>query len=339
MLSRGRKEGRMEYVRWGVLSVSNHYRQRVHGQLGESLLSRVAGIASRDGEKAAEEARKLGIPRSFGSYEELLADPDIDAVYIPLPNNLHAAWVKAAANAGKHVLCEKPFAMDAAEAEEAIGYARSRGVLVMEAFMYRYHPLWIRAVQIARSGEIGKIAFVQAHFAFNNKDPRNIRNMRETGGGAIMDIGCYAVSASRFLVGAEPRRVLSLVNRDSSFGTDALSSGLLDFGGIHAQFSVSTQAFPAQNVDVVGTAGSLSMRIPFNIYADVPAELEVRTGIGARTVACGPAGQYRLMFDAYSERILSGGKEPTPAEDAIANMKTLDALFRSEASGAWESPG
>ena len=329
----------MDYIRWGILSVSNHYRLRVHDQVKESSLARVLGIASRDAEKAVQEARKLGIPKSYGSYEALLADPEIDAVYIPLPNHLHAAWVKAAADAGKHILCEKPFALNAGEAREAIEYARSKGLRVMEAFMYRYHPQWARAKQIVESGEIGKVVFVQSHFAFNNKDPKNIRNMREAGGGAIMDIGCYAVSSARFMLGAEPKRALALVNRDSQLGVDVLSSGLLDFGTAHAQFSVSMQAFPAQKVDVIGSSGSLSMRIPFNMYSDVPAELMVTTGVGSRVVRCGPAGQYRLMFETYSANLLAGKPEPTPAEDAMANMEALDALFRSEASGGWEELG
>ena len=329
----------MDYIRWGVLSVSNHYRLRVHEQVKASKLARVVGIASRDGAKAVGEAGKLGIPRSFSSYEALLADPGIDAVYIPLPNHLHAEWVRKAADAGKHILCEKPFAMNATEAADAIAYARSKGVCVMEAFMYRFHPQWASVKQIVRSGELGKIVFVHTQFAFNNKDPNNIRNIMETGGGAIMDIGCYAVSASRFIVGAEPKRVISLVERDPQFGTDCLSSGLLDFGSARAQFSVSTQAFPTQRIDVVGTSGKLSIHIPFNMYADVPAEVTVVTGIGSRTVSSGPAAQYRLMFDAYSENLLAGKAEPTLPEDAIANMKVLDALFRSETSGGWETVG
>ena len=327
----------MDHIRWGVLSVSNHYRLRVHEQVKASKLASVVAIASRDGAKAAGEAARLGIPASFPSYEALLAQPDIDAVYLPLPNHLHAEWVRKAADAGKHILCEKPFALNAWEAAGAIGYARSKGVRVMEAFMYRFHPQWVAAKQIVRSGELGKVVFIQVQFSFNNKDPGNIRNMLETGGGAFMDIGCYAVSCSRFIMGEEPARAISLVERDRQFGTDRLSSGILDFGSAHAQFSVSTQAFSAQRVDVVGTSGKLSIHLPFNMYADVPAELTVVTSIGSRTVSCGPATQYRLMFDAYSESLLAGKPEPTPAEDAIANMKVLDALFRSEASGNWEA--
>lgn len=326
----------MNSIRWGVLSVSNHYRLRVHHQLSGSKLTKVVGIASRDARKAADAARELGIPRSFDSYEALLADPEIDAVYIPLPNHLHAEWAKKAADAGKHVLCEKPFAMDAAQAADAIRYAESKGVKVMEAFMYRFHPQWVHAKEVVQSGEIGKVMFVHVQFTFNNRDPRNIRNILEAGGGAIMDIGCYACSSSRFIIGKEPARIISLVSRDSEFGTDALSSGILDFGDARALFTVSTQAFPAQQVDIVGTSGSIAIYIPFNMYDDVPAEMRIVTSIGPRTVKLGPAGQYRLMFDAFSKSVIEGAPAPTPPEDAIANMRALDALFRSEKSGAWE---
>lgn len=329
----------MKTLRWGVLSVSRHYKLRIHDEVSSSELNTVAGIASRDSARAAAEARDLGIPKSFGSYEALLEDPGIDAVYIPLPNHLHAPWIKKAAAAGKHVLCEKPFALSADEAAEAVAFARGRGVLVMEAFMYRFHPQWQAARRIIRSGEIGAPVLVQTRYAYTNKDPGNIRNNPEIGGGGFLDIGCYAVSGSRYLLGEEPRRVLSLVNRDPRLGVDALSSALLDFGTAHAQFTVSTQAFPSQKVEVVGTAGSLTLELPFNMFPDVKAELTVRTNIGTRTVRLGPAGQYRLMFDAFAEAVAAGalpGSEPTPPEDGIANMRVLDALFRSEKSGAWE---
>jgi predicted dehydrogenase len=325
----------MDQIRWGVISVSNHYRLRINHQMSDSKVSKILGIASRDAGKAAQEAKRLGIPRSYGSYEALLADPEIDAVYIPLPNHLHAEWIKKAADAGKHVLCEKPFAMDAAQAKEAIDYARSKGVRVMEAFMYRFHPQWIHARQILRSGELGQITYVNVQFTYNLKDPKNIRNIKEAGGGGLMDIGCYAVSCARYLLDAEPTKVISLVQRDSQFGTDSLFSALLDFGATQSVFTVSTQAFPVQRVDVTGTGGTLSVLLPYNMYDDVPAELAVKTGVGTRIARLGPASQYRLMFDAYSECLLAGKPEPTAAEDAIANMKVLDALFRSENSGVW----
>lgn len=328
----------MKKIRWGVLSVSGHYKLRIHDQVGDSRLNEVAGIASRDAQKARSAALRLGIPKSYGSYEALLEDPDIDAVYIPLPNHLHAPWIKKSAAAGKHVLCEKPFAMSAQEAAQAVAFARERGVLVMEAFMYRFHPQWSAARRILRSGEIGDPVLVQARYAYNNRDPKNIRNDPAIGGGGLMDIGCYAVSSARFLLGEEPRRVLSLVNRDPQLGVDCLSSALLDFGRAHAQFTVSTQAFPAQKVEVLGTGGSMTVELPFNMYADVAAELTVKTNVGTRTVRLGPAGQYCRMFDAFAEAVLAGaapGSEPTPPEDGIANMGVLDALFLSEKSGGW----
>ncbi len=326
----------MDSVRWGILSVSNHYTLRVHHQLAGSDVTKVTGIASRDAERAKQAARELGLARSYGSYEALLADPGIDAVYIPLPNHLHAEWVKKAADAGKHVLCEKPFALDAAQADEAVRYAESRGVKVMEAFMYRFHPQWVHAREVVRSGEIGKVQFIHTQFTFNNRDPRNIRNILEAGGGSIYDIGCYACSSARFIVGKEPERAVSILRRDPEFGTDTLSSGMLDFGDARALFTVSTQSFPVQQVDIVGTSGSVTIFIPFNMYGDVPAELRITTGIGPRTVRLGPAGQYRLMFDAFSKSVIEGRPAPTPPEDAIANMRAIDALFRSEKSGLWE---
>lgn len=325
----------MKQLRWGVISVSTHYKLRVHEQVAGSETCKVLALASRNEEKVAAEAAKLGIPLSFGSYEDLLKSPDIDAVYIPLPNNLHAEWVRKAADAGKHVLCEKPFAMNAPEAASAIAYARSKGVKVMEAFMYKFHPQWVAAKRIVRSGELGKIVSIHTQFAFNNKDPKNIRNIPEAGGGALMDIGCYAASSARFLMGAEPRRVLSLIERDQAFGTDIISSGILDFGGAHAAVTVSTQAFAAQHVDVLGTSGSMRIKLPFNMYGDVPAEVCVVTSIGSRTLSLGPAEQYRLMFEAFSKCIVENSPEPFPPEDAVANMKVLDALFLSEKTGTW----
>ncbi|SLM18663.1 putative enzyme [uncultured spirochete] len=326
----------MDSVRWGVLSVSNHYRLRVHHQLIGSGVTKVLGIASRDAGRAKQAARELGLARSFGSYEAMLADPEIDAVYIPLPNHLHAQWINKAADAGKHVLCEKPFAMDAAQAAEAVRYAESKGVRVMEAFMYRFHPQWAHTKQVVQSGEIGKVQFVQIQFTYNNKDPRNIRNILDTGGGAMYDIGCYACSSSRFVMGKEPERAISIVRRDAEFGTDTLSSAMLDFGDARALFTVSTQSFPVQQVDIFGTSGTITIFIPYNMYDDVPAEVRITTGIGPRMVRLGPAGQYRLMFDAFSKSIIEGKPVPTPPEDAIANMRAIDALFRSEKSGLWE---
>ncbi|MDP3176655.1 MAG: Gfo/Idh/MocA family oxidoreductase, partial [Spirochaetaceae bacterium] len=258
----------MEYVRWGILSVSGHYELRVHLPLTRVGEARIAAIASRGEARAAQAAARLGIPKAYGSYEALLAAPDVDAIYIPLPNNLHEEWALKALDAGKHVLCEKPLAMDAAQARTMAARAEKKGLLLMEAFMYRFHPQWVRAREIVTTGELGKIRAVHSWFSYNNTDPANIRNRRETGGGGLYDIGCYAVSAARFLTGAEPQRALALVERDKVAGTDTLSTGILDFGpgGPQATFTVSTRAFPVQRVDAVGDKGSLSVILPFNAF-------------------------------------------------------------------------
>jgi len=326
----------MTPVKFGVLSVSKHYTLRLHIPLRDCEEVDVVAIGSRDAARAAEWAKRLGIARAYGSYEEVLADKEVEAVYIPLPNHLHAEWVKKAADAGKHVLCEKPFALHSADAEEAIAYAREKGVLVMEAFMYRFHPQWKRVKELIEVGEIGEVRFVQTQFSFNNRDPKNIRNRLETGGGAIYDIGCYAISSARHILGREPERVVSLVSRDADFGTDYLASAILDFGKARAVFTVCTQCQPTQRIDVLGSSGSITIHIPFNMYADVPAEVSVTTGQGTRTIEFEPSDHYAGLFRAFCRGIRSGGPVPTPPEDAVANMKVLDAIFRSEKSGTWE---
>jgi predicted dehydrogenase len=335
----------MESVRWGIMSVSGHYLLRVHAPLSRIPEARVLAIASRGPDKAREAAARLGIERGYGSYAELIADPEVEAVYIPLPNNLHAEWAIAALEAGKHVLCEKPLAIDATQAKAMAAKAKEKGLLLMEAFMYRFHPQWLRAREIVASGELGPLRAIQSWFTYNNPDPANIRNKVETGGGALYDIGCYAVSSARFLAGARfsgsarPSRALYYAERDAALGTDTLGSGLLDFGssGPRASFHISTKAFPVQRVEAVGERGALALSLPFNAYTDVPLALEVTTGLGARRIEAGPADQYGLMFAAFSRAIREGLPAPTPPEDGIANMAALDALFRSEKSGQWEA--
>jgi predicted dehydrogenase len=326
----------MKPVVWGVLSVSGHYKLRVHTPIQKTSLLEMRAIASRSGQKAADAARSLGIPKSYDSYEELLADPEIEAVYIPLPNHLHAQWVKKAADAGKHILCEKPFAMDAGEAADAAWYAESKGVLLMEACMYRFHPLWQRAREIVRTGEIGAVHAIQAIFTYSNKDPANIRNIPEAGGGGIPDIGYYAVSSARFLLDREPDRTVSLVHRDPVLETDILSSAILDFGSARALFTVATQTFPAQRVEVFGASGSISLPQCFNIFPDVPSQILISTSLGTRTVSHPAVDQYALLFEGFSKAVREGGPVPIPLRDAVENMKVLDAIFRSEKTGGWE---
>jgi predicted dehydrogenase len=325
----------MEPVRWGVLGVSSHYQLRVSTSLRESSQIELVGIASRDRSRADEAAKQLGFARGYGGYEDLLDDPSIEAVYIPLPNHLHLEWIKRAADKGKHILCEKPLGLDASEVQEAIAYTSSKGVLLMEAFMYRFHPQWLRAREIVRIGEIGTPTAVHCNFFYNNQDPGNIRNQKKAGGGALMDIGCYAVSSARFLLDAEPRRVIGVIDQDDRFETDRLTSGILDFGGVHSVFSVGTQTESAQAVEVFGTGGSVRVVLPFNAYPDVPMELEIRTGIGERIYASDPVDQYQQQFEAFSDAIRSGESVPTPIEDALQNQKILDALFQSADSDRW----
>jgi len=334
----------MEPVRWGIMSVSGHYTLRIHHPLSHLGEARIVAIASRGRDRAAEAATRFGIAKSHGSYAELVADPEVEAVYIPLPNNLHAEWAMAALDAGKHVLCEKPLAMDAAQAKAMTAKAKEKGLLLMEAFMYRFHPQWTRAREIVASGELGRLRAMHCWFSYNNADAANIRNKPATGGGALYDIGCYAISCARFLASGspgspnEPERGLYIAERDTAFGTDSLGTGFLDFGlvGPRATFHISTRAFPVQRVEAMGDQGSLAVILPFNAYSDLPIAIDVATDLGTRRVLSGPVDQYGLMFSAFSKAVRSKAPAPTPPEDGIANMAAIDALFRSEKSGKWE---
>lgn len=326
----------MKPVKLGVLGVSGHYGLRVHKPAAASSLITLRALGSRDVQRADAAAARFGFERAFGSYQGVLDDPEVEAVYIPLSNNLHAEWIKKCADAGKAVLCEKPSALSAAEAADAFGYAESKGVPAMEAFMYRFHPQWITARDIAARGEIGDIRSIHTMFSYFNDDPENTRNRRETGGGALYDIGCYAVSSARFLLGREPERVVAHIEYDPAFGVDTLSSGILDFGGPRCVFTVSMRTAPRQRVTAYGSGGSLTVHRPFNAYPDIPLKLETDDGDGPRTILCGPADQYGLMLDAFAGALREGRPMPIPALDAVNNMKVIDALYRSGGSGNWE---
>jgi predicted dehydrogenase len=328
----------MERLRFGVLGCSEHYSLRVSIPLASSLLVEPYGIASRNREKAQKYAGEWGFRKAYGSYEELLADPEIDFVYCPLPNHLHLAYIKKAADAGKPILCEKPLGMNVKEAVEAAEYCEKKEILLMEAFMYRFHPQWRRAAEIARSGELGRIITTAGIFSYDNKDGANIRNIPEAGGGAIYDIGCYTVSSARLLMGAEPERVVCTLKRDPAFKTDIYASAILDFGdGRQSTFTIGTQLYPWQRVRAVGTGGTLAVEVPFNMYGDVPGRIQVNTGVGQRIIETEIADQYLLEFDAFAEAVIDKRKTaPTPVSDAIANMAVLDALFASAVSGNWE---
>jgi predicted dehydrogenase len=329
----------MDVLRWGVLSTAAIGVRRVIPALAAADGCAVTAIASRDRSRAEAVAGSLGIDRAYGSYEALLDDPDVDAVYNPLPNHLHGEWTLRAAEAGKHVLCEKPLAMDAREARAMVDGCASAGVRLMEAFMYRLHPQWAAVRDIVSSGRLGDVLAVQTFYAYRNVDPANIRNVAAYGGGALMDIGCYAINSSRMLFGAEPDRVEALVRRDRSFATDVVTSAVLGFGERHAAFTVSTQVEPDQRVHVSGTEGRLLVEIPFNIPPDRPTRLLVTAGgdppvaPNTEVIEIPPADQYRIQGEVFARAVVEGAEMPIPPEDSIANMQVIDAVFDAASTG------
>lgn len=326
----------MRKIRWGVLSTAKIGTEKVIPamQLGEYC--EVAGIASRQLEPALAVAKQLGIPRAYGSYIQLLADPDIDAVYIPLPNPQHVPWSIKAMEAGKHVLCEKPIGLNLAEAEQLLTAAKKYPKLkVMEAFMYRHHPQWQRARQIVNEGQIGELSTIHSFFSYYNVDPSNIRNMADMGGGGLMDIGCYCISLSRFIFGAEPKRVFGIIDYDPQFEVDRFANGILDFGVGTSTFACSTQLVPYQRVNIFGTEGRVEIEIPFNAPSDVPCKMWHHRGREIEQIALDVCDQYTIQGDLFSQAILNDTEVPTPLEDAVANMKVIEALFNSASRATW----
>ena len=295
----------------------------------------VAAIASRAQGRADAAASRLGIERTHGSYEGLLADPDIDAVYIPLPNHLHAEWTIAAATAGKHVLCEKPLALSSADAQRMVDACEAAGVCLYEAFMYRFHPSWLAVRDLLADGRIGELRGIDIWFSYFNDDPTNIRNILDVGGGAMWDIGCYAVSVARLLFGAEPERVHSVLRRDPTSGVDTLAAGLLEFSDGAASFGCSTRVEPDQRVHVYGSRGRISLAIPFNIPPDLPTEVFVTHGgdppvdPATETLRFEPANQYTLQAEAFARAVLDGEPLPVASADAVANVAVIERVFQA----------
>jgi predicted dehydrogenase len=324
-------------IRWGVLGVAKIATVKVIPAMQRGTLTEIAAIASRDLAKAENAARELGIPKAYGSYEDLIADPTIDAIYNPLPNHLHVPWSVKAAEAGKHVLCEKPIALTIGETNELIAARDRTGVKIGEAFMVHVHPQWLRTLEIVRSGEIGDLRAFNCVFSYNNRDPHNIRNIAEIGGGTLMDIGCYPIHTSRWIFGEEPRKVSALIDRDPAFGTDRLVSAILDYPSGQATFLCSTQMTPFQRMTFYGTAGRVEVEIPVNAPPDKETRIFVQT-TELRTETFPVCDQYTLQGDAFSRAILGQGDVPVPLENALKNMAVIDALFRSARSGSWEAP-
>jgi predicted dehydrogenase len=329
----------MAELRWGILSTANIGRRKVVPAMQRAARTRVVAVASRDEQRAGEYARELSIPTVHASYEALLADPDVDAIYIPLPNHMHAEWAMAAARAGKHVLCEKPLAMNAAEAARMVAVAEQEGVLLAEAFMYRLHPSWQKVRELIASGRIGRLSAVQSWFGYFNDDPHNIRNNYEAGGGALYDVGCYCVNLSRMLFDDEPHRVVGSIVRDPALGVDVLSSGLLEFSSGVASFMCSTRTETDQRVHIYGTTGRIFIPIPFNIPPDRPSEIHVFSGgdppvaPATETITFPPTDQYTAQAEFFAAAVLDGAPLPFPPSDAVANMRVIDLLLESAAAG------
>lgn len=330
----------MKKVTWGVLSTAKIGREKVIPAMQQGQFCEISAIASRSLASARETADKLGITKAYGSYEELIADPEIEAIYNPLPNDLHVPMTLAAARAGKHVLCEKPLALNATQAAELREVAGK--VHIMEAFMVRFHPQWLRAREIVRSGDLGELRTIQSFFSYFNRSPDNIRNKADIGGGALYDIGCYPIVTGRFIFEAEPLRVMALMDRDPDFKTDRNVSAILDFGnGRRLEFTVSTQSVPYQRVQIIGTLKRLEIEIPFNappgeatrIFIDGGQRLGGGSAI-AETLP--PCDQYTLQGDAFSQVVRGAMALPYGIEDTILNMRVIDALFKSDKSGLWE---
>jgi len=333
----------MEKVRWGVLGAAKIALTKVIPALQRGRHSTVVAIASRSVDRAIEAARTLSIEKAYGSYEELLADKDVEAVYNPLPNALHVPWSARAARARKHVLCEKPIALTASQAEELLAVRDETGVLVQEAFMVRTHPQWLAVRDRIRKGHVGELRAIQGFFSYFNRDAENVRNLAELGGGGLLDIGCYPVTLSRFVFETEPTRVLALMERDPEWKVDRLVSGLLDFPQGQSSFVCSTQLVSYQRMQFFGTARRIDVEIPFNTPPDQPSRIllddgRLLAGQGAEAQTFEACNQYTLQGDLFSKAIRDGAPAPVPLEDAVRNMRVLDALLRSTQSLRWERP-
>jgi predicted dehydrogenase len=330
-------------VRWGVLGAAKIARTKVIPAFRKAAHAEIVGLASRSPDTARAAADALGIGKAYGSYEALLADPDIEAVYNPLPNHLHVPWSIRAAEAGKHVLCEKPIGLNTAEARELIAARDRAGVVMGEAFMVQTHPQWVRTVELVRSGRIGQLRFAMGSFGYFNADPANVRNVREYGGGGLMDIGCYPIKTSRMVFGEEPVRVCGTLVRDPRFEVDTLASAILEYASGHCVMACGTQVVPHQSMQFYGTGGRIEMEIPYNAVRNRVSRIRIDDGsdiLGSGIVVeeFPPCDQYTIQGDLFSRAIREGGPPPVPLEDSLRNMAVIDAIRRSAESGNWEKP-
>jgi predicted dehydrogenase len=333
----------MRKVRWGILGVARIATVRVIPAMQQGELCEIVGIASRDRANAERAALALGIPRAYGSYEEMLADPEIEAVYNPLPNHLHVPWSIRAAEAGKHVLCEKPIGLNAGEALELVRARDRTGVVIGEAFMIQTHPQWMRAVELVRGGRIGQLRFAMGSFGYYRTEADNVRNVREYGGGGLLDIGCYPIKTSRMIFGEEPSRVSATLARDPNFGTDVLTSAILEYPSGHCVFTCGTQVVLHQSMQFFGTMGRIEMEVPYNAMPGGASRIRIDDGrdvygSGITVEEFAPCDQYTIQGDLFSRAIREGRAPAVPLEDSLRNMAVIDAVFRSAESGNWEAP-
>lgn len=320
----------MSKVRWGILSTAKIGTEKVIPAMQQCDHAEVVAIASRNTRRAEEVARELGISQAFGAYEDLLAAGEVDAIYNPLPNHLHVSWSKQALAAGKHVLCEKPIGLTADEGQELVDYAQQFPQLkIMEAFMYRHHPQWQRAKELIQAGEIGELRTIQSFFSYFNDDPNNIRNQADIGGGGLMDIGCYNISLSRFIFGAEPTSVMGVVETDPQFETDRMASGIMVFERGTSTFTCSTQLTPYQRVNVFGIDGRVEIEIPFNAPPDRPCRMWLQQGTDVAEITLDTTDQYTVQGELMSLAILNDTPVPTSLTDAVANMRVIEAIKES----------
>lgn len=325
-------------VRWGILSTAKIGVLKVIPAMKQGKYCEIAAIASRDINEARSAAALLSIPKTFGSYAELLSDPEIDAVYIPLPNHMHVEWAIKALENGKHVLLEKPVSLSSKEAETLIMASKTHPQLkIMEAFMYRHHPQWLKARELVNEGHIGNLKTIQSFFSYYNTDPANIRHNPDFGGGGLMDIGCYCISLSRFIFGEEPTRTNGLIEFDPGFKTDRIASGMLEFSTGTSTFTCSTQIVPFQRVNIFGDKASIEIEIPFNAPPDKPTRLWLRTSDKTEEITFDICDQYTIQGDLFSKAILDNTEVPTPLEDALNNMLVIEAIFKSSETGKWIS--
>jgi len=326
----------MTKVSWGVLSTANIGTEKVIPAMQKGEYAEINAIASRDLNKAKQAAKNLGISKAYGSYEELLTDKEISAIYIPLPNHLHVEWTIKSLKAGKHVLCEKPIGMNYDEAvylqNEIKKFPKQK---VMEAFMYKHHPQIQKVKELINSGKIGDIRAIHTMFSYYNDNPNDIRNMADIGGGGLLDIGCYCISISRFLFGEEPTQVFATIEYDPKFQTDRLVSSILKFEKGNALFTCSTQLENHQFAKVIGTRGKIEIQNPFTAPFDKNEKVTLKTGDNKEEIIFEPYNHYTIQGDMFSQAILNDTEVFTPFEDAVANMNVIDKIIESSKSGMW----